>query len=61
MILALGGKFKQFSHLNLEKFSGDLAGFEPTTAAMQVQSYEASQLIAGQFVGLMFFHERNDE
>ena len=41
------------------KNSGDSTGFEPTTSAMPVQcsnqlSYEVTQWIAGQFVGLMF-------
>ena len=48
------------------KFSGDLSGI-PThelcyAGAMLYQlSYEATQLRAGQFVGLMFSRERNDE
>ena len=46
------------------KNSGDSTGFEPMTSAMPVQcsgqlSYEVTQLRAGQFVGLMFSHERN--
>ena len=57
------------SHLldNLSKnFSGNLVGCEPTTSPMPVQcssqlSYEVTQLIAGQLVGLMFSRERNEE
>ena len=46
------------------KNSGDSTGFKPMTSAMPVQcsnqlSYEVTQLRAGQFVGLMFFRERN--
>ena len=46
------------------KNSGDSMGFEPMTSAMPLQcsnqlSYEVPQLRAGQFVGLMFSHERN--
>ena len=46
------------------KNSGDSTGFEPMNSAMPLQcsnqlSYEVTQLRAGQFVGLMFSHERN--
>ena len=49
--------------MNLKNF-GNSTGFEPMTSAMPVQcssqlSYEVTQLRADQFVGLMFFRERN--
>ena len=49
--------------LNL-KNSGDSTGLKPVTSAMPVQcsnqlSYKVTQLRAGQFVGLMFSHEKN--
>ena len=63
MILTLAGQFKH----EPEKGSGDFAGFEPTTSAMPVKysyqlSYEGTQLSRiGQFVGIMFSCEREDE
>ena len=50
-----------------EKFQVSLTGFEPMPSAMPVQcffqlNYEATRVTwAGQFVGLMCSHERNDE
>ena len=63
MTLALAGQFLSNCLMHL-KNSGDSTGFEPMTSAMPVQcsnqlSYEVTQLRAGQFVGLMFSHERN--
>ena len=64
MILALTGQLILSNCLMNLKNSGDSTGFEPMTSAMPVQcsnqlSYEVTQLRAGQFVGLMFFRERN--
>ena len=49
-----------------EKFQASSTGFKPITSAMSMQcpnqlSYKATQMWAGQFVGLMCSHERNDE
>ena len=58
MILTLSWQFKQLSLICTWKIQVAPTGFEPTASAMPVQcsyqlSYEATQLRAGQFVGLM--------
>ena len=65
IILTLSGQFKQLSLMCTWKIQVTPTGFEPTTSATPVQcsyqlSYEATQLRAGQFVGLMRVFPRKE-